>query len=199
MLVVGCVTACLLCSCIPVFETPPPLDVQASEAVSRRMTGTWEASPEGGDRLRLLVYRRPSGYLDLLTVDHLTGERANSGVRVEAYEGYPVSVGPSWFLCFRGRGLPAADDRKAGTSNEWMLAWIEIPDPARLSLRLMSQQKVRALIEEGRLGGRVEEGRFIDKVIVTAAPAEFGELVGEAGVDRLLSDDDEVGFRRVGD
>jgi hypothetical protein len=72
-------------------------------------------------------------------------------------------------------------------------------DPStRLLIQVFEYEALRALIEKGKLAGRIEPHPYRDSITVTASPAHLVAAILSEGVQAFVSTNLEFRFARMG-
>ena len=120
------------------------------------------------------------------------------------FEGYSTSVDKQNFLCLRLREKDWKGRDREVEDLYFLMANYDTPSKDELVIRLFSMQKVKELINEGKLQGKVtKRGRSsmidFDKVVVTSSSDELIEVISKEGVGAFVGHDetDILVFSRI--
>jgi len=189
-ILLGCVL--LAGACLPEFRNGLPRDpgVQTYD----RLAGSWYCVTEN-DRQELSIYPRKSGWVDIVYVYDIESSTSRDGINVLVFEGYSVTLGEDRLMCFRLRkkdfGKTKADSDPKQFS--FLMARYSMPDEEELIIENFSVEKVKRLVDEGKLEGEVferapAEGRFFPGVVVTSPSEKLGTVISEQGVEEFIGD-----------
>jgi hypothetical protein len=185
----------LICisSCYPEFKNPipPPSELKADPHI----LGTWVRPTESGSKRELLIFPRSSGWIDVVVISDIDAKEAKSGINVVVLEGYNTSVNKYKFLCLRLREKDWEGRDRAPEDFYFLIVNYEAPGD-ELIVRLFSMDKVKALIKEGKLQGKIiERGRRsvvdFDDIIVTSSSDELVELISREGIPAFTGENEE--------
>jgi hypothetical protein len=186
----------LICisSCYPEFKNPipPPSELKADPHI----LGTWVRPTESGSKQELLIFPRSSGWIDVVLISDIDAKEAKSGINVVVLEGYNTSVNKYKFLCLRLREKDWEGRDRAVGDFYFLIATYETRNTGELVVRPFSQERVKELIEEGRLKGKViKRGRssVVDfgDIIVTSSSDELVELISREGIPAFTGENEE--------
>lgn len=174
------ILASLAAGCVPEFTQPLPF--KADRSVDHRLLGHWTAKEDNGDENHALFFRRGDGWYDIVFITGANASAHSNGLDCTIYEGYSAMVGTNWFLSFRARPQDLQNLVKKPDRNNFMLAEYSVTDKAFV-LHLFSEDKVRAMIRDGKLKGTAETTS--DLVLVTE---------GSQGIENALSTNNPSAF-----
>jgi len=210
-----------LASCCPVFENPLP--VSPEPKADGQLLGTWFRTSKAGEEPsgeQVSVFRRSSGWIDVVYLSWADGEEAEGGVGVLLLDGYCTIVNGRKFLCLRFQKNHFALSQQAETGqdakdakSELLLRYWFIMDYAfrgdnELVVRSFSREKIRGLIEQGKLKGQTgrtvvasrpptegepaqstkEAGLSLGDVVVTSSSDELVQAIFKEGVEAFVDE-----------
>lgn len=171
-----------LASCCPVFENPLP--VSPEPKADSQLLGTWFRTSKAGEEPsaeQVSIFRRSSGWIDVVYLSWANGEQAEGGVGVLVFDGYCTTVNGRKFLCLRFRKNHFALAQQAETGQDdkdarselllryWFIMDYAIRGDNELVVQPFSREKIQGLIEQDKLKGQT------GRTIVASRPASEGE------------------------
>ena len=185
-------------SCYPEFKNPipPPSELRADHQI----LGTWIRKTESDSKEQLSIFQRSSGWIDVVYINDIDSKESQNGINVGIFEGYSTFVNEHKFLCLRFRKRDFGETDREAQDFHFYIVNYENPGKNELVIKHFSLQKVKELIEEDKLKGKVvkQQGRYIDKVIVTSSSDELNETISREGVGAFIeqNEDDILVFSR---
>jgi hypothetical protein len=179
-----------LASCYPQFKNPiPPPPEQKAD---HQILGTWVGTNESGSKEQLSIFQRSSGWIDVVYINDIDSRESKDGINVVVFEGYSTFVNKQKFLCLRFREKDWEGRDREAEDFYFLIVNYDTPSDDELIIKLLSLQKVKELIKEGKLKGEVvKRGRYSDKVTVTSSSDELIEAISREGVGAFIEQDED--------
>ena len=179
-------------SCVPEFENPLPCENVKADA---SLLGDWRSAPNAGDeQSHLSFHARTNGWYDIVYLTGLNKRSGTNGLDCTIYEGFSTCINDRSFLCLRLRPRDFEDRKDAPAHYRFLIAAYEV-GRRNLAIRILSESKVRGLIEAGVLQGQSGQNHTGGTVVVTSAPGALRDALGKVPDDDLLGD--PLRFKRV--
>ena len=178
-------------SCFPEFENPLPRSKDMTP--DRAILGTWETMP-GKEHFQVSFFEKSSGEMYIVWLN-LEIEHTPPGVAV--FQAYSTSVNKNKFLCLRIIKRINQDSIDKQEKPMFLIARYEISSKGILSVNMSSQSAIKRMIEKNELKGRIENRKYIDKVIVTSSSDELVAAILKNGIGSIISEDDIMKFQRL--
>ena len=173
----------LLTSCVAEFinPIPPPKDFKADP----NLLGEWEMT-EGQSMMRMYIYPRPSGWIDIICVE----TDSKNKIKLEVYEGYSTQIKQDRFLCLREREAHAYNKEDKEDRLGYFICHYKISENDLFSFSLFDVEKIRAMVQKGELEGTITS---LGKVIVTSKANALVALISKKGIDCFINPIDKEG------
>jgi len=176
-------------ACVVEFRHPlPPPDPFRPDP---KLLGAWTPVEDVDERIQFEA--RESGWMDVVYLTHLGDAE---GLSVETFEAYSASVGKERFLCLRPRPTGRAALQTRQNAGDYLLAHYRIRG-RRMSLTLLSQPKLEALVEAGVLDGVVHDDADVVSVTVHTPSEQLAAIIADQGVDAFIDWDDTAELVRA--
>lgn len=196
-----------LASCCPVFENPLP--VSPEPKADSQLLGTWFRTSKAGEEPsgeQVSIFRRSSGWIDVVHLSWADGEEAEGGVGVLVFDGYCTTINGRKFLCLRFRkdhftlaqqaetGQDANDAKSQLLLRYWFIMDYVIRGDNELVVRPFSREKIQGLIEQSKLKGQAGRTAVASRPASEGEPAQppkqagspFGDVVVTSSSDELV-------------
>ena len=182
----------MLGSCVPEFENPLPCERVEADS---RLLDDWRSAPNADDeQSRLAFHARSNGWYDIVFLTGVNRRSGTNGLECTIYEGFSTRVNDRSFLCLRLRQRDFADRTDAPTNYRFLIAGYKV-GRQNLAIRILSESKVRNLIEAGVLQGQSGQSHTGGAVVVTSAPEALRDAIGRIPDEDLLGE--PMRFRRA--
>jgi len=179
-------------SCVPVFDHPLP-----GPEPEPRLLGEWVSTNEADGISHVYFFPRRTHWLDAVAVSHVNSPVETNGVSVQVFEGYAARVKEMLFLCLRKRPPErnGAQDERPETG-DFMILSVNLSPDGLLAVTPFANEKLQQMIESGRLEGRVEKGRFVTSVRVSAPGEVLADAIRENGLASFLNTNATILLKR---
>jgi hypothetical protein len=171
----------LLTSCVAEFVNPipPPKNLKPDPA----LLGEWEIA-EGDEKVRLYIYPRLSGWMDIILLEMGSDHKIN----LEVYEGYSTQINQDKFLCLmvRETDLEKKEDKKEPSG--YHIIHYKISDEGAFSFRMFDVEKVKEMVRKGELKGTITLGR----TLVTSKANELVRQIQEKGAEAFIDTREDI-------
>jgi len=172
-------------SCIPEFENPlpHPKDMKPDRAI----LGTWETFHEGGESFQMTFLPLKSGGMYIVWINFEKDSSAPPDISI--FWGYTTSINKDKFLCLRfikKVSQDSVDDERKKPM--FLIADYNISNKGILSVNMFLQSEISRMIEEGKLKGRIEKGKYGNDVLVTSSSEELVAAIQKYGVESFIYD-----------
>jgi len=171
----------LLTSCVAEFinPIPPPKNLKPDPA----LLGEWEIA-EGDEKVRLYIYPRLSGWMDIIFLEM----RSDHKINLEVYEGYSTQINQDKFLCLmvRETDLKKKEDKKEPSG--YHIIHYKISDEGVFSFRMFDVEKVKEMVRKGELKGTITSGR----TLVTSKANELVRQIQKKGVEAFIDTREDI-------
>jgi len=184
--------AAMVVSCVPVFQNPLP-----GPDREPRLFGEWVSTNETGDISHVYFFPRQTRWLDVVAVGHVNSPAETNGVSVQVFEGYAARLDDLLFLCLRKR--PAERNtaqEETSDTGDFMILSADLSREGWMAITPFSNEKLQEMIESGRLEGRVEKGRFVTSVRVSAPGEVLADAIREKGLAAFLNTNATILLKR---